>query len=80
MSVSLSISVYVSVFVSVSVRDGVCRATRVEQVTGRHDAIAMTVFKAARSAAAEKSIQKRNTPPVVVEALMMLKTTASWNS
>jgi len=44
----------------------------VEQVTGRHDAIAMTVFKAARSAAAEKSIQKRNTPPVLAAALLML--------
>ena len=63
-----------------SVRNGVCRAPRVEQTSGRHDTEAMTAFKAARSAAAEKSIQKRNTPPVVVEALMMLKTTASWNS
>jgi hypothetical protein len=32
----------------------------------------MTVFKAARSAAAEKSIQKRNTPPVLAAALLML--------
>ena len=55
-----------------SVRDGVCRATRVEQVTGRHDTIAMKAFKAARSAAAEKSIQKRNTPPVLAAALLML--------
>ena len=54
-----------------SFRDGVCRATRVEQVNGRHDTIAMKAFKAARSAAAEKSIQKRTTPPVVVAALLV---------
>jgi hypothetical protein len=49
----------------------------VEQASGRHDTEAMAAFKAARSAAAERSIQKRNTPLVVVEALLMLKTTAS---
>ena len=58
----------------------VSRAPRVEQASGRHDTEAMAAFKAARSAAAERSIQKRNTPLVVVEALLMLKTTASWNS
>jgi hypothetical protein len=42
-----------------SVRNGVCRAPRVEQTSGRHDTESMTAFKAARSAAAEKSIQKR---------------------